>query len=56
MFGHFYMTAHGNYKNITITISVMRETNGDNIYKDYFKKEFHDPMYLIFLAYLISEL
>ena len=56
VFGHFYMTAYGNYKNITITISVMRETNGDNIYKDYFKKEFHDPMYLIFLAYLISEL
>lgn len=60
-FGHFYMTVHGNYKNLTITISAMRKTDGDdicvaNIYKDYFKKEFHHPMYLIFLAYLIREL
>lgn len=56
VFGYFYMTARGNYKYITITISTMRKTDGDDIYKDCFKKEFHDPMYLIFLAYLITEL
>lgn len=55
-FGPFYITTHGNYKNITITISVLRKTKAGDIYKDYFKKEFHTPMYLIFLAYLISEL
>ena len=55
-FGPFYITTHGNYKNITITISVLRKTKAGDIYKDYFKKEFHAPMYLIFLAYLISEL
>lgn len=54
-FGPFYITTHGNYKNITITISVLRKTKAGDIYKDYFKKEFHAPMYLIFLAYLISE-
>ena len=55
-FGPFYITTHGNYKNITITISVLRKTKAGDIYKDYFKKEFHHPMYLIFLAYLIREL
>ena len=55
-FGPFYITTHGNYKNITITISVLRKTKAGDIYNDYFKKEFHAPMYLIFLAYLISEL
>ena len=55
-FGPFYITTHGNYKNITITISVLRKTKAGDIYNDYFKKEFHAPMYLIFLAYLIREL